>query len=244
MESNTNMLTSVDDEDCCPMTGCWANRGLLCKVYKCTEFDHEFTYQDSLYSIPGNRREPGIDWDYVKNPPRALPFNEPIYAQPDFEVPVAVEWDYKTRKAWNADKTQYYQPESGWMIGKDNGAFYQIGTGYRYLSFGADYLVDEANDLYYDFSGNQVAKPDPGVEVPDGLVYDYFAQKVVQPGTGYVYQADSGWLIDEATNVYYDRFSGYAWDPTTNNLMDTKTGKYYSMQDSSVEVNADGTPVA
>jgi thiosulfate reductase/polysulfide reductase chain A len=34
LESNTNVLTSVADEDCDPMGGSWANRGLLCRVYK------------------------------------------------------------------------------------------------------------------------------------------------------------------------------------------------------------------
>ena len=34
LESNTNVLTSTADEDCDPLSGSWANRGLLCKVYK------------------------------------------------------------------------------------------------------------------------------------------------------------------------------------------------------------------
>ncbi len=34
MESNTNVLTSTVDEDCDPLGGSWANRGLLCRVYK------------------------------------------------------------------------------------------------------------------------------------------------------------------------------------------------------------------
>ncbi len=34
MESNPNVLTSTADEHCDPMSGTWANRGLLCKVYK------------------------------------------------------------------------------------------------------------------------------------------------------------------------------------------------------------------
>jgi anaerobic selenocysteine-containing dehydrogenase len=37
LESNTNMLTSSDDNMCDPMSGTWSNRGLLCKVYKDTE---------------------------------------------------------------------------------------------------------------------------------------------------------------------------------------------------------------
>jgi anaerobic selenocysteine-containing dehydrogenase len=34
LESNTNVLTSTADEDCDPLSGTWANRGLLCRVYK------------------------------------------------------------------------------------------------------------------------------------------------------------------------------------------------------------------
>lgn len=34
LESNTNVLTSTADEHCDPIGGSWANRGLLCKVYK------------------------------------------------------------------------------------------------------------------------------------------------------------------------------------------------------------------
>jgi anaerobic selenocysteine-containing dehydrogenase len=34
LESNTNVLTSVADKDCDPIGGSWANRGLLCRVYK------------------------------------------------------------------------------------------------------------------------------------------------------------------------------------------------------------------
>ena len=34
LESNTNVLTNTADEVCDPISGSWANRGLLCKVYK------------------------------------------------------------------------------------------------------------------------------------------------------------------------------------------------------------------
>ena len=54
LESNTNVLTSVDDEHCDPLTGCWANRGLMCKVYKCTDIDYQFTERDCEFSIPGS----------------------------------------------------------------------------------------------------------------------------------------------------------------------------------------------
>ncbi|MDO0824950.1 molybdopterin-containing oxidoreductase family protein [Desulfosporosinus nitroreducens] len=41
LESNTNVLTSTRDEDCDPMSGTWANRGLLCKIYKVTATDEK-----------------------------------------------------------------------------------------------------------------------------------------------------------------------------------------------------------
>ncbi|SEA30229.1 Anaerobic selenocysteine-containing dehydrogenase [Desulfuromusa kysingii] len=37
LESNCNVLTSTEDKDCDQYGGSWANRGLLCKVYKVTE---------------------------------------------------------------------------------------------------------------------------------------------------------------------------------------------------------------
>jgi thiosulfate reductase/polysulfide reductase chain A len=38
LESNANVLTSSDEEFCDPLGGSWANRGLLCRVYKAEEF--------------------------------------------------------------------------------------------------------------------------------------------------------------------------------------------------------------
>jgi len=39
LDSNTNVLTSTADEDCDPLSGTWANRGLLCKIYKVNASD-------------------------------------------------------------------------------------------------------------------------------------------------------------------------------------------------------------
>ncbi len=41
LESNTNVLTSVADEDCDPLSGTWANKGLLCRVYKAYDSDRK-----------------------------------------------------------------------------------------------------------------------------------------------------------------------------------------------------------
>jgi anaerobic selenocysteine-containing dehydrogenase len=37
LESNANVLTATEEEQCDPISGTWANRGLLCKVYKDTK---------------------------------------------------------------------------------------------------------------------------------------------------------------------------------------------------------------
>ena len=63
LESNVNTLTSVDDEDCDPMGGSWSNRGMLCKVYKCGDFDNVFKPEDAQFSIPSSAKEPGMPCD-------------------------------------------------------------------------------------------------------------------------------------------------------------------------------------
>jgi anaerobic selenocysteine-containing dehydrogenase len=40
LESNTNVLTTTADADCDPFSGAWANRGLLCRVYKVDETEN------------------------------------------------------------------------------------------------------------------------------------------------------------------------------------------------------------
>jgi anaerobic selenocysteine-containing dehydrogenase len=37
LESNANVLTATAADDCDPISGTWANRGLLCRVYKCAK---------------------------------------------------------------------------------------------------------------------------------------------------------------------------------------------------------------
>ncbi len=51
LESNVNVLTSVDDEHVCQIGGSWANRGLLCRVYKVRFGDDAV---DIETSIPGS----------------------------------------------------------------------------------------------------------------------------------------------------------------------------------------------
>ena len=237
-ESNTNVLTSVDDEHCDPLTGCWANRGLLCKVYKCTDFDHDYKAEDCQWSIPGSASEPGVTV-MPSDSKMAYELAEPIYAQPDFEVPEGFTWDYKTRRAYNAEG-RYFDAATGWVIDPATNIYYQYGTGFRYVSAGGDFLLDEANGQFYDFAGQPCAGPQPTFEVPEMLTWDPINQVAYHPETGFVYDPESGWLIDTASNVYYEKYTLRAYDPTKNLLVDMQTGKYYSMEDPTVEVEVGG----
>ncbi len=53
-----------------------ANRGLLCKVYKCTELDHDYKPADTQFSIPGSVAEPGIH--VMPSEGEALPREDPV----------------------------------------------------------------------------------------------------------------------------------------------------------------------
>ena len=241
MESNTNVLTSVDDEDCCPLTGCWSNRGLLCKVYKCTELDHEYTHEDTTFSIPGNSRVKGdyIDMEYVKNPPRALPFRMKHIAQPDFQVPAGMVWDYKTRKAWDYETGRWYEPTSGFMVDPETNVYYHRETGLAWYPDGdVNYLVDMEAQKFYDYNdpSKEVRGPQPPCMVPPGLRWDPFARRIYDPSTNFRFDPDSGWLIDEVNNVYYERVTKRAYDPTRNCLVDMQTGRLYSMEDPNREI--------
>ncbi len=154
-------------------------------------------------------------------------------------MPAGLTWDYKTRRA--TDETgRYLEPSSGWMVDPDTGAYYQQGTGYKYISSNGDFLLDEANGAFYDFSGQPSAGPQPDFEVPEMLVWDPIAQIAKEPNTGYRYDPQSGWLINDANNVYYDKYTMYAYDAAKNLLLDEKTGKYYSMEDPTQEVSVEG----
>lgn len=144
LESNVNVLSSVDNEDCDPIGGSWANRGLLCKVYKVKAQDKV----DTTWSIPGSSKVPGVT---VK------PSEQPLAFDP---IPY---------------------------------------------------------------------NPGPNFEMPEGLVWDEINRKAYQPETGFVYDSESGWLIDESENVWYDLYTGYAYDPTQENLVDMQTGKRYDL---------------
>ncbi len=233
LESNTNVITSVDDEHCDPLTGCWANRGLMCKVYKCTAIDHEFTHEDAQFSIPGSdfaTKGAGVH-SMPHEQKMAREFAEPIFAQPDTEVPEGFAWDYKTRRIYEESTGMTLDP-SGWLI-DDAGTYYQQGTHFKYVNYNGDFLLDEANGKYYDFSGNPSEGPQyAGAELPAGVTWDPITLTTVHDKTGFRYDGDSGWVIDDATGTYYDVANGWKYENVNgvDYLHDVQGNAWYDMQ--------------
>ena len=235
LESNVNTLTSVDDEHCDPMGGSWANRGLMCKVYKCTELDKEFTKKDAQWSIPGSSNVPGVtvmpsDQPLAREP---IPFEVP---QPDFEVPEGYDWCWQDNQLYQKG-TFFRYDASGWLVNPRNKAYYDAYTGWRYDG-DQQCLVDDATGKRYTMDRQEISyigtvQCFPGQAAPyelPGLVeWDTERGAGFLPGTSFVYDPTSGWVIDFDSNVYYDAYSGYAYDPTQNNLVDMMTGKRYDM---------------
>ena len=234
LESNTNVLTSVDDEHCDPLTGCWANRGLMCKVYKCTDIDYQFTERDCEFSIPGSAfasEGPGVH-AMPSTQKMALEFAEPVFAQPDFEVPEGLTWDYRKRACYDENGRRYDQA-SGWMVDDATGTFYQMGTGYRYVSHNGDFLLDEATGTFYDFSMQPSEGPQADFELPAGTTWNPITLKA-EDDKGRYYDTGSGWMIDPITSIHYQAGTGYRFVQygQGNYLVDEANGAWYdfSMQ--------------
>ena len=235
LESNVNTLTSVDDEHCDPMGGSWANRGLMCKVYKCSELDKEFTKKDCQWSIPGSSNVPGVtvmpsDQPLAREP---IPFEVP---QPDFEVPEGYDWCWQDNQLYQKG-TFFRYDASGWLVNPRNKSYYDAYTGWRYDA-DSQCLVDDATGKIYDMNRQEIVyfgnvqcfpgQPAP-YELPGLVEWDMERGAGFLPGTDLVYDPNSGWVIDVNAGVYYDAYSGYAYDPTDNTLVDMQTGKRYDM---------------
>ncbi|MDO5117837.1 MAG: molybdopterin-dependent oxidoreductase [Eggerthellaceae bacterium] len=235
LESNVNTLTSVDDEHCDPMGGSWANRGLMCKVYKCSELDKEFTKKDCQWSIPGSSNIPGVtvmpsDQKLARDP---IPFEVP---QPDFEVPEGYDWCWQDGQLYQKGTFFRYDP-SGWLVNPRNKSYYDAYTGWRYDA-DSQCLVDDATGKIYDMNRQEIVyfgnvqcfpgQPAP-YELPGLVEWDMERGAGFLPGTDLVYDPNSGWVMDIYNGVYYDAYSGYAYDPTDNTLVDMQTGKRYDM---------------
>ncbi len=239
LESNVNVLTSVDDWDCDPMGGSWNNRGLLCKVYKCGEIDNVYRTEDTQWSIPGSAKEPGVTMTPSEQPlaREPIPFEMPTT---DKEVPEGYVWRWEDDQVYQVG-TGFRLDESGWLIDPKDKSYVDSYTGWRYDPQG-DCLVDVEKNQKYTMDRvpfNEIAgvRAFPGMEsapyeLGQALVWDAekgYATFEGAKGENKIFNPESGWVIDYETNVYYDQHRGYAYDPTKEMLLDQDTGTYYDM---------------
>ena len=238
LESNVNVLTSVDDWDCDCMGGSWANRGLLCKVYKCNDLDNAYKPEDAQWSIPGSASEPGVtvmpsDQKLCREP---IPFDMP---QPTKEVPEGFVWTWQDDQLYQ-ESTGFRLDESGWLIDPKDKGYVDVYTGWRYDA-NQDCLFDAATGQKYtmdrepihELAGIRIypGQAESGFELPANLVWDIEKGYATKPGhENLVYNPDSGWLVDPETNVFYEVTNCWAYDPTFNGLLDMATGKKYTME--------------
>ncbi|MDR2492963.1 MAG: molybdopterin-dependent oxidoreductase [Coriobacteriales bacterium] len=142
LRSNVNVLSSVDDEHCDPIGGSWANRGLLCKVYKVGHRDQV----DTQFSIPGSSAQPGVT---VPPSEQRLAYEPiPFEPAPGFEVPEGLAWDASTRMAWDVERGLAYDPGSGWLYHPETLVYYDVVTRYAYDP-DRECLVDEETGVRY-----------------------------------------------------------------------------------------------
>lgn len=235
LESNVNVLTSVDVEDCDPMGGSWANRGLMCRVYKCTELDHDYKPADAQWSIPGNATEPGVT---------VMPSDQKM-ARPHvpFETPEVEETPEGFYRVWQngqlyQEGTHFRLDESGWLVNPRTKGYHDAYTGWRYDS-ASELLVDDATGKSYTMDREEVSflggvRCYPGAEapfeVPEQLTWNAeggYAQLADKP---YVYDPASGWLVDPETGAFHDAYYGWLYDGATGHLVDEATDVHYDLE--------------
>ena len=153
-------------------------------------------------------------------------------------------WDaakgYAT-KAGAKGEGKIYDAESGWLVGIDDGVWYDAYYGYAYDPEAENLIDMETGQRYdmeyqpiYEVAGYRVY---PGseayFEVPDGIVWDVekgYATAEGPIGEGKIYDPESGWLVGIEDGYWYERWYGYAFDPTDNTLLDLETGQRYTME--------------
>ena len=233
LESNVNVLTSVDAEHCCPIGGSWANRGLLCKVYKCSSNGNEKI--DTTWSIPGSAKEAGVT---IMPSEQKLAYEPiPYEGGAPYEIPEGLTWDEDSGFAWDLDKGYYYDPESGWLIDPETDLYYDVDSGYRY-DFDAEDLVDDATGIHYDLEtleakgGAAVAAAlDPAnFRTLEDLHFDDYSQKLWDVEKRAYYDEESGWLIGMDDDIHYDLATGFRYDFDTEDLVDDATGIHYDLE--------------
>ncbi len=235
LESNVNTLTSVDDEDCDPMGGSWSNRGMLCKVYKCGDFDNVFKPEDAQFSIPSSAKEPGIHVmpSEQKLCKEKIPFEMPECTK---EVPEGYYWVWQNDGIYQKD-THFKLDDSGWLIDPKTKAYIDPHTGWRYDG-NEQCLVDDATGKKYTMERVEITyvagvRTYPGQDapyaVPEQLTWDQEKGYAVLGDKPYVYDPNSGWMLDPATGAYHDAYYGWLYDAAGNCLVDEATGNRYDM---------------
>ena len=241
LESNVNVLTSVDDEHCDPMGGSWANRGLMCKVYKCGEYDKEYKKEDTQFSIPGSSPEPGVtvmpsDQKLAREP---IPFEKP---QPAEAVPEGYEWVWQSNTLYQKG-TNFRLDESGWLINPRTKGYHDAHTGWRYDAAN-ECLVDDATGKMYTMDREEIVfaagvRCYPGqaapYEVPENLTWNQEKGYATLGDLPYVYDPNSGWMLDPDNGAFHDANYGWLYDAATGHLVDEATGKHYDMSYAPVE---------
>ena len=191
----------------------------------------------------------GTYYDFERN---EVPFVADMRVYPGLETaPYAlpegsdVTWfpekGYAT-KPGAAGEGKIYDPESGWMVGIEDGVWYDAYYGYAYDPTAENLIDMETGQRYdmeyqpiYEVAGYRVY---PGTEqapyeLPEGIVWDAekgYSTVAGEIGEGKIYDPDSGWLVGIEDGYWYERFYGYAFDPTNNTLLDLKTGDRYTME--------------
>ena len=72
-------------------------------------------------------------------------------------------------------------------------------------------------------------------EVPENLTWNQEKGYATLGDLPYVYDPNSGWLMDPETMAYHDANYGWLYDAATGHLVDEATGKHYDMSYAPVE---------
>ena len=122
------------------------------------------------------------------------------------------------------------------MVDDATGTFYQMGTGYKYISFNGDFLLDESTGQFYDFSMQPCEGPQADFELPAGTTWNPVTLKA-EDDKGRYYDTGSGWLIDPTSSFHYQPGTGYRFvqHEGGNYLVDEEKNDWYDFSMQPVE---------
>ena len=134
--------------------------------------------------------------------------------------------------------THFRLDESGWLINPRTKGYHDAYTGWRYDAAG-ECLVDDETGKMYTMDREEIPfvagiRCYPGAEaapyeVPENLTWSVERGHAVLGDLAYVYDPNSGWLIDPETGAFHDAYYGFAYDAERGCLVDGATGKCYDM---------------